>query len=117
MGADRRPGGSQCTLPDASAAPLRSAAHLPALLGPALAGRVTARTAMNAGMPSAARCHWELAHGHCSESFSTSSPNPGLYIFSFHFSEANLAALTLVPNTRGIRKDERTGSPLEIGQC
>ena len=51
LGADRRPGGSLCTLPDAAAAPLTSPDDLAAVLGPALAGRVTARTAMNAGTP------------------------------------------------------------------
>lgn len=51
VGAERRGGGSQCVLPGAAEAPLASPGDLAAVLGPALAGRVTARTAMNTGAP------------------------------------------------------------------
>lgn len=48
-----RDGSSNSTsaLPDVAAAPLGSAADLAAVVAPALAGRVTAKTAMNAGAP------------------------------------------------------------------
>ena len=49
LAADRKSGGAACSLPEAAAAPLATVGDLAAVIGPALAARVTAKTAMNAG--------------------------------------------------------------------